>query len=148
MRIFSLGAAALSLSLVAGMLFFSGGRGHGQNAAEVGGNAPAMGVLSGRATFWPVAPVAGPGISRTARPVAGARIMIYGPGGVEVATVTTDPDGRYRVELPPGRYRLEMGPGGPGRHTKDLPAEITIAPGQETRRDIRVDTGIRGPSQR
>jgi hypothetical protein len=107
-----------------------------------------MGVLYGQAIFWPPAPVEGPGIPGKPRPAAGVRIMVRDAAGVVVATVTTGQEGRYRLELPPGAYRLEMAPGGPGRHTKDLPAAITIFPGKETRKDIRVDTGLRSPAQK
>jgi len=140
MRWFLHGAAALGVALVAGILVFTGGHVHGLHAQETG-------VLSGMVTAWPRAPVEREGVPTPARPMAGVKIIIYGPEGQEKAAAVSDREGRYRVELPPGAYRLVMAPGA-HRFSKDLPAQITIAPGRETRRDIRVDTGMRGPQQR
>jgi hypothetical protein len=69
--------------------------------------------------------------------------MIYGPGRQEIATVLTDQAGQYRLNLPPGSYLIEMAAAKGRGFTKDLPATVTITQGQETRLDIRIDTGIR-----
>ncbi len=141
MRFFLGGGVALGVALAAGIFVLAGGLVQGLNAQETG-------VLTGMVTVWPSSPVEGPGIPARTKPLAGVKLIIYGPEGQEKAAVVSDQEGRYRVELPPGAYRLVMAPGGPRRISKDLPAEITIAPGKETRRDIRVDTGIRGPQKR
>jgi hypothetical protein len=66
-----------------------------------------------------------------------------GPGAQESRVAVTDQEGHYRLSLPPGSYRVEMGPLPPMQFTKDLPATVTITVGQETRKNIRIDTGMR-----
>jgi hypothetical protein len=113
-------------------------------AAAAMGRAPAeTGAVAGQVTRGPTAPAERAGGPPAWQPVPGAKIVIYGAGSQEAATVVTDPQGRYRAALPAGRYRVDM-PVLPGRaFTKDLPAWVTVAPGQETRLDIRLDTGLR-----
>jgi len=55
----------------------------------------------------------------------------------------TDNQGAYSVRLPSGTYRVETAPLVGIEFTKDLPATVTIAAGQETRLDVTIDTGIR-----
>jgi hypothetical protein len=102
-----------------------------------------MGVLVGQVTRGPLRPVERPGGPPGAAPVPGAKIKITGLGAQESRVAVTDQDGHYRLSLPPGSYRVEMGPLPPMQFTKDLPATVTITPGQETRKDIRIDTGLR-----
>jgi hypothetical protein len=44
--------------------------------------------------------------------------------------------------LPPGRYDVLAGPLPVMQFTKDLPATVVIVPDQETRLDVRIDTGL------
>ena len=102
-----------------------------------------MGALIGRVTMGPMSPVsrsADPGASAA---VPGARIMISSVHGQEITMVVTEADGGYRLRIPPGIYRIDMPPLTGGRFTKDVPTTVTIAEGQQTRLDIRIDTGIR-----
>jgi len=106
--------------------------------------APAeMGVLTGQVTLGPTAPVERAGGPPAWQPAPGVQIIIYGAGPQEVATVLTDAQGRYRASLPAGRYRVEMPPLPSRAFTKDLPAWVTVTPGQETSLNIRLDTGLR-----
>ena len=102
-----------------------------------------MGTLVGRVTMGPMSPVGRSGDPDPPAAVPGARIVISSVEGQAITSVVTDKDGGYRVPLPPGSYRIDMSPLDSGRFTKDLPATITITKGQETRLDIRIDTGIR-----
>ena len=117
----------------------------GDSYADAGikSQAPGMGTLTGRVTLGPVSPVERPGSQSAPTPAPGVRLLIYGPARQEIATVTTDTDGQFRVELTPGTYQVEMGPRKGKEFTKDLPATVTITPGRETRKDILIDTGMR-----
>lgn len=105
--------------------------------------AAGMGTLTGAVTLGPVSPVERPGSTPAQVPAPEVKLLIYTPARQEVAAVTTDAAGQFRCDLPPGTYRLEMAPRKGKEFTKDLPATVTITPGQETRLDIRLDTGIR-----
>jgi hypothetical protein len=129
-----------SLLVLAGLLSLPGGS---QANEGVKPRAPGLGTLRVRVTLWPVSPVEGPGRKPASRPAPGVKLLLYGPAGQETAAIETDKDGQFRVDLPPGAYRLEMAPEKGKRFTKDLPATVTITPGQEIRLDIRLDTGMR-----
>ncbi len=131
----------IGLVLLVGLLSFAGSPG----LADEGGKPPAagMGVLTGVVTRGPISPVQGPGLPPASAPAPGVKLVIYGPGRQEIATVRTDAAGQYRVTLPPGAYQIEAALGKGRGFTKDLPATVTITPGQETRLNIRIDTGIR-----
>ena len=108
------------------------------------GGPSSYGTLTGRVTRGPTFPVSGPGIhvpppSR----VAGAELKIVDSKGVVVATARTDGDGLYHVAVPPGQYRVERGAGFTTGATRNLPTLVAVSPGQETRLDVLVDTGIR-----
>ncbi len=130
----------LGLALVLALLGPSG-----SSAAAAGIQAPpaGMGLLSGTVTRGPLSPIQGPGLVAAAPPAPEVTLVIYGPGHQEAARVRTDAAGHYRAELPPGSYLIEMAPEEGRGLTKDLPATVTVSEGQETRLDIRVDTGIR-----
>ena len=100
------------------------------------------GALAGSVTLWPASPVERPGVPTPRRPAPGVKIMIYGPERQEITSVTTKDQGEFRVHLPPGTYLVEMAPDKRG-FTKNLPATVTITPGQETRLNILLDTGLR-----
>lgn len=102
-----------------------------------------MGTLTGAVTLGPVSPVQGPGSKPAQVPAPGVKLLVYTSARQEAAAVTTDAAGQFRCDLPPGTYRLEMVPRKGKEFTKDLPATVTITPGQETRLDIRLDTGMR-----
>jgi hypothetical protein len=69
-------------------------------------------------------------------------VIFQATSGAEVQRVTFSPDCSYRAALPPGDYRIELQPHGIDR-TTDLPKVVQIQPGQTTRLDMNIDTGIR-----
>ncbi len=60
----------------------------------------------------------------------------------EIASVTPDKNGNYRVELPPGDYVLDVQGRAPG-HVRAKPRSFAIASNQTIRVDMDLDTGIR-----
>lgn len=90
-----------------------------------------------------MSPLQGPGMPPATAPAPGLKLVIYGPGRQEITSVLTDEGGTYQVKLPPGTYLIEMAPEKGLGFTKDLPATVIITQGQETRLNIRLDTGIR-----
>jgi hypothetical protein len=110
-----------------------------------GRQAVGNGTLIGKVMKGPTFPVSGPGTpySTKSAPGIGVRLLILNPAGQEIESVVTDDHGEYRRSLPSGTYRIEMAPLAGIEFTKDLPATITITERQETRLDIRIDTGIR-----
>jgi hypothetical protein len=110
---------------------------------QPGGMPSSSGTLTGRVTRGPMSPVSGPGMPAPQdAPVAGTELNIVDSKGVVVATARSAGDGHYRVAVPPGQYRVERGASFSGV-TKNLPSLVAISPGQETRLDVLVDTGIR-----
>jgi hypothetical protein len=104
---------------------------------------PGLGMLTGYVTMGPVSPVGRLGLPPAPRPAAGVTLVVYGPAREEVAAVTTDANGQFRVNLLPGNYQLEMAPRTDRKFSKDLPATVTISQGQKTHLDVRLDTRMR-----
>ena len=63
-------------------------------------------------------------------------------GDKEIAHVTADKDGNYRVSLPPGDYVLDAQGRAPG-HVRAAPKRFSIASNQTVHADFELDTGIR-----
>ena len=60
----------------------------------------------------------------------------------ELAHVTADGNGKYRIALPPGNYVLDV-QNRRRRHLRATPQPFTIIPSQTVRVDMAIDTGIR-----
>jgi len=60
----------------------------------------------------------------------------------EVAPVTVDENGNYRIALPPGDYILDV-QNRRRRHARATPLPFTIVANQTVRVDIGIDTGVR-----
>ena len=60
----------------------------------------------------------------------------------EVARVTADRDGNYRLSLPPGDYILDVQGRGRGR-VRAKPQPFTVISNQTVRVDMDMDTGVR-----
>lgn len=129
----------ICLALLVGLLGQAAGSRAGDGARPPAG----PGFLTGVVTRGPMSPVQGPGLPAAAAPATGVKLLVYGSQRQEVAAVLTDQAGHYRVKLPPGSYLIEMALEKGRGFTKDLPATVTITRGQETRLNIRIDTGIR-----
>ena len=63
-------------------------------------------------------------------------------GKKEIARVTADGNGNYRVALPPGAYILDV-QGRARKHVRAKPQRFTIVSNQTIRVDLDIDTGIR-----
>ena len=60
----------------------------------------------------------------------------------QIARVTADANGNYRVALPPGDYVLDVQDRG-RRHFRARPQSFTIVANQTVRVDMSIDTGVR-----
>lgn len=104
------------------------------------------GVLEGKVTIGPLVPVTQEGQPQpTPRPedYAVREIVILNGNGIgEVARVSIDPDGMYRIMLLPGLYQVDINHAGTDR-VEGFPKSVTIVAGETTRLDIDIDTGIR-----
>jgi hypothetical protein len=60
----------------------------------------------------------------------------------EVAHVTADENGNYRISLPPGDYVLDL-QNRKRRHVRATPQPFTIVANQTVRVDMAIDTGVR-----
>ena len=61
----------------------------------------------------------------------------------EIARVTPDRDGNYRVSLPPGDYILDVAGRKPKGHLRARPQAFTIVSDQTVRVDMDIDTSVR-----
>jgi len=120
----------------------AGSGGAGASAGTGGGGVTIRIGIEGIAVGGPVCPVVKPNDPACAdRPVAGAAIHVIAADGVEVATLETDAEGRFAVELDPGRYRVvadavEGYMHGPG------PVDVTVST-SAAKVSLSYDTGIR-----
>lgn len=60
----------------------------------------------------------------------------------EVAHVTADENGNYRIDLPPGAYILDV-QNRRRRHVRATPQPFTIVTNQTVRVDMAIDAGVR-----
>jgi len=106
----------------------------------------ATGILEGHVSIGPLVPVLREGEPEpTPAPevYAGRQIVVFSSGGRrEITRVEIDGQGNYRVALPAGSYLVDINHAGIDS-AAGLPAEVEILPGQTTRLDVDIDTGIR-----
>jgi hypothetical protein len=69
-------------------------------------------------------------------------VVFSNAGHKEVARVTADKEGNYRVALPPGDYVLDAKGRAPG-HVRATPRRFTVVSNQTVHPDFELDTGIR-----
>jgi hypothetical protein len=69
-------------------------------------------------------------------------VILSRDGKTEIARVTADETGNYRVGLPPGDYVLDIHDRR-RRHVRAKPQRFTVASNQTVRLDMNVDTGVR-----
>ena len=60
----------------------------------------------------------------------------------EIARVTADENGKYRVALPPGDYVLDV-QDRRRRHVRAAPQPFTVTSNQTVHVDMNIDTGVR-----
>ena len=69
-------------------------------------------------------------------------VVLSSDGTQQIAVVTADTKGNYRVELPPGTYVLDI-ENRVRKHVRAKPAPFTVVAGQTVHVDMEMDTGIR-----
>lgn len=69
-------------------------------------------------------------------------IILSRDGKTEIARVTADQNGTYRVSLPPGDYVLDV-QDRRRRHVRATPQPFTVASNQTVHVDTNIDTGVR-----
>jgi hypothetical protein len=70
-------------------------------------------------------------------------IILSKDGKREIARVTADGNGNYRLALPPGDYVLDVQGRKPKGHLRAKPRRFTVVSNQTVRVDMDIDTGIR-----
>jgi hypothetical protein len=70
-------------------------------------------------------------------------IILSQDGKKEIARVTADGNGNYRLALPPGDYILDVQGRPPKGHVRAKPERFTVVSNQTVRVDMDIDTGIR-----
>ena len=69
-------------------------------------------------------------------------VVLSRDGKKQVARVTADENGNYRVALPPGDYVLDV-QDRRRRHVRATPQPFTVISNQTVHRDLNIDTGVR-----
>jgi hypothetical protein len=100
------------------------------------------GTLAGTTTASPSCPVEGLEECPPA-PVSAIKLNVTSLADGVTTRVTSDDRGEFRTQLAPGRYRVELVAAPGVGVTTDLPATVSVIEAQETRLDIRFDSGIR-----
>jgi hypothetical protein len=70
-------------------------------------------------------------------------VILSQDGKKEIARVTADANGNYRLALPPGDYVLDVQGRRPKGHVRAKPQPFTVISNQIARVDMDIDTGIR-----
>jgi hypothetical protein len=70
-------------------------------------------------------------------------IILSQDGKKEIARVTADETGKYRVALLPGDYILDLQRRPPKGHIRAKPQPFTVASNQTVHVDMNIDTGVR-----
>src|SRR4029077_12656316 len=70
-------------------------------------------------------------------------IILSRDGKKEIARVTADKNGMYRVALPPGDYVLDVPGRRPKGHIRAAPQPFTIVSNQTVHVDMNIDSGVR-----
>jgi hypothetical protein len=70
-------------------------------------------------------------------------IVLSREGKREIARVTADENGKYRVTLPPGDYILDVPRRRPKGHVRATPQPFTVVTNQTVHVDMAIDTGVR-----
>jgi hypothetical protein len=70
-------------------------------------------------------------------------IVLSQDGKKEIARVTADGNGNYRLALPPGEYILDVQGRLPKGHVRAKPQPFTVVSNQTVRVDMDIDTGVR-----
>ena len=98
--------------------------------------------IEGVITFSPTQPGPIRADAPSSKPLANTTFVVENGKGAEVASFTTDEQGRFRVPLAPGHYTVSKKgkKGGIGRYG---PFDVDVLADQMTRVTWECDTGIR-----
>jgi hypothetical protein len=98
--------------------------------------------IEGVITFSPTQPGPIRADTPSSKPLANATFVVENEKGAEVASFTTDDQGRFRVPVTPGHYTVskEGKKRGVGHYG---PFDVDVLAGQMTRVEWECDTGIR-----
>ena len=106
------------------------------------------GFVEGHVKIFPLSDVnlsddTGAPTSGNAQPYFEYRLIVRSrEGKKEIAQVTVNRNGNYRIELPPGDYILDvLGP--ESRPARAKPRPFTVVSNQTVRVDMDIDTGLR-----
>ncbi len=127
-------ALALALPLALGLLLSACG---GQEEEP-----PLASGIQGQVLLGPVCPVVREGTPCPDAPYQATIDVLTADLSRNVATFTTDQQGRFRVPLPPGDYYLDPQPPN-GPFPRPVPQTVTVPPDRFLDITIQYDTGIR-----
>lgn len=107
-------------------------------------NAAPQGFLEGHLKIYSPKEVelAGETASKMAHNYTEYPLIVLSRDQKQIARVTADENGNYRVALPPGDYVLDV-QDRRRRHVRATAQRFKIAPNQTVRVDMNIDTGIR-----
>ena len=95
--------------------------------------------IEGQVSIRPVRPIERKGVANQ-RPYE-ARITVLDTAGHEIASVNSDPEGKFRIALPPGTYVLR--PEQPGLYPRASAQRVEVSRDRITRVGIVYDSGMR-----
>jgi hypothetical protein len=70
-------------------------------------------------------------------------IVLSQDGKKQIARITADGNGNYRIALPPGDYILDVEGRPPRGHVRAKPQPFAVTSNQTVRVDMDIDTGVR-----
>ncbi len=107
-------------------------------------DAAPQGFLEGHLKMYSTREVelAGETPSKTAHNYAEYPLIILSRDQEQIARMTADENGNYRVALPPGNYVLDI-QDRRRRHVRARPQPFTVVSNQTVHVDMNMDTGIR-----
>jgi hypothetical protein len=105
-------------------------------------SAEATAVIAGRVNIGPLCPVE-PCPPNTPNPYTGRSLILEPAHGGDPVMVPLQDDGVFRAIVPAGDYEVRLLNCDFLGCPQALPRNLTIAPDQQTRLDIEIDTGIR-----
>lgn len=119
-----------------------------QNGNSQDGSSQEKGVLQGKVAIGPICPVErippDPSCQPTEETYKGWPIAVWtADKNRKVALLEPNADGTFRTLLAAGNYIVDYDKTQSYIGKQNLPATVTIKPGETTTLDIRIDTGIR-----
>ncbi len=101
------------------------------------------GTVMGVVVAGPACPVERVNQPCPPKPVPNREVLVETPGGVVVAQVVTDQNGKFAVTLSPGTYLLKVPTQANAFPIQRKPQTVTVAAGQTVQVQVMLDSGIR-----